>query len=596
VAQLATEEDTVSTGDGDGGATGATPELTFYEPTPLPDPTPGSPDPAIDLLADTLDGALYIALLAPANVDPADVRPLLANQTLSLGVVPVLSGEVAPLRPLAPAASTDPTQVLLYELPDITATSGVAYRRLQPLAGPDVLNEAGVVRVQLPGVEGLQTWTFDDPLQEGTEDYPPRIEDERVAARLVTWVRLRLPQSGATTPAAPPNTRLTWVGINAARVAQAVPIVNEFVGTGTGEPDQVFTLANTPVLPASVTLVVQDGATGTGQVWRQTADLLRAGPEEPVYTLDPAAGQVRFGTGLNGARPLAGWRILVSYEYGGGLQGNVGIGAIKATRDVRLGGGYTIANPAPTAGGDRGETAPEAERRIPLYLRHRERLVTWQDFQDIARETPGVDVGRAEVLPLFLPGNPPRGDAPGVVTVLVIPESDPVRPFWPTPDRQFLQRVCDYLDPRRLVTTEVYVRGPEYLPVYVSAGVRVKAGYFADVIRALVSDTLKVYLSALPPGGPDGAGWPLSKRLLRKDLEATVTRIAGVEFVESLELGVGSPAAIEDFALTGLQLPYIAGLNVTEGQAEPLATVFGPPAAPAPGVRVVPVPVSRAKC
>ena len=48
-----------------------------------------------------------------------------------------------------------------------------------------------------------------------------------------------------------------------------------------------------------------------------------------------------------------------------------------------------------------------------------------------------------------------------MVTVMVVPRSDPVHPAAPRPDRQFLGAVCDWLSPRRLVTTELHVRGPE---------------------------------------------------------------------------------------------------------------------------------------
>jgi len=49
------------------------------------------------------------------------------------------------------------------------------------------------VQVELPDESSLQTWTFTEPMQEGTGDYPPRLEDQKVSERLVTWLRLRLP-------------------------------------------------------------------------------------------------------------------------------------------------------------------------------------------------------------------------------------------------------------------------------------------------------------------------------------------------------------------------------------------------------------------
>ncbi|MCB0124406.1 MAG: baseplate J/gp47 family protein, partial [Caldilineaceae bacterium] len=192
-----------------------------------------------------------------------------------------------------------------------------------------------------------------------------------------------------------------------------------------------------------------------------------------------------------------------------------------------------------TYGGDDGETVAEGERNIPLYLRHRDRLVTEEDFRNIVERTSGVSVGRVDVLSLYNPTSTPPEPAPGTVTLLVLPASDRVRPRWPIPDRLFLRTVCDYIDERRLITTEIYVRGPLYKAVYVTVGIQVREGYFRDVVRQAVDQRLHEYLSALPPGGPEESGWPRNRALLARELEAVVSRVIGVEYVNGLQMGVG---------------------------------------------------------
>ena len=104
----------------------------------------------------------------------------------------------------------------------------------------------------------------------------------------------------------------------------------------------------------------------------------------------------------------------------------------------------------------------EGEKQIARYLQHRDRLVNVRDFETIIHRTPGVDIGRLDVIPAFSPELTPNepGDAPGAVTVMVIPKYDPVQPDAPRPDRPFLDTVCNYINSRRLVTTEVFLRGP----------------------------------------------------------------------------------------------------------------------------------------
>ena len=98
-----------------------------------------------------------------------------------------------------------------------------------------------------------------------------------------------------------------------------------------------------------------------------------------------------------------------------------------------------------------------------------------------------MDLGRVEVLPLFNPDGPdPAATWPGMVTVLVIPQSDPVHPNAPVPDLLFLNAVCNWLDPRRLITTEVHVRGPQYQQIWVSVGIEVLPGQVPTLVQQAV--------------------------------------------------------------------------------------------------------------
>ena len=82
--------------------------LTFYQPVALPSPATGTPDPVVDLgdpVNGTIDRSLWLAILAPKNTDPNDVRAAIAGQTLSIGVYPATQtpGEV-----LAPMTTGGP--------------------------------------------------------------------------------------------------------------------------------------------------------------------------------------------------------------------------------------------------------------------------------------------------------------------------------------------------------------------------------------------------------------------------------------------------------------------------------------------------------
>src|SRR5215467_529274 len=57
--------------------------------------------------------------------------------------------------------------------------------------------------------------------------------------------------------------------------------------------------------------------------WRPVSNLRDAGPADAVFTLDSQSGSVRFGNGVQGAKPPVGSTITVSYRQGTGSSGNI---------------------------------------------------------------------------------------------------------------------------------------------------------------------------------------------------------------------------------------------------------------------------------
>jgi hypothetical protein len=645
--------------------------LTFYQPIALDPPATGKPDPVVDLgdpVNGTIDRSLWVALLAQKNADLDAVRSAIAGQTLSIGVYPAtrIAGQV--LNPItAGGAAVDPG--LIVEIaapePDPTGLAGPGfgigpanYARLPISYADPVLQSPGIIQVTLPDYGKLMIWAF-DPEEEGTGDHPPRVDDAETTARIVTWIRLRLPplpdDGPATVPAATsasdpsdpsaqggdaecgcgcsdgssqlatstalaiasadqPTGQITWVGVNAMTVVQSVPVNAERLGTGTGTPFQTFRLANTPVLAANdadFSVQVQ-GLDGVRTVWTQIDDIYAGDPDAQVYALDPAAGQLTFGSGLSGARVPLGSTVIASYSYGGGLQGQVAIDAIN--KSATLPPGYSITNPVPTWGASNGESPSDGEAAITRWLRHRDRLVTAADFTDLTRRTPGIDLGRVEVLPLFNPDQPASPNWPGMVTLLVIPRSDPLHPNAPTPDRQFLNAVCRWLEPRRLVTTELHVRPPLYQPICVSVGIEVLAGQVPSLVHQQVTTAVQNFLSPLTGGlpttpvadgllsanplPPTGTGWPLGIAVRSQDIEAIATRVPGVRYVDSV-LIAGAAAdgtvisRLDPVPISGLQLPA-ATVFVNSGPAEDPAALIGSAQPTAP--TQVPVPVVPPTC
>jgi hypothetical protein len=580
-------------------------DLSYYETTLYEPAADGSSLRSIDVARDTVDGCLWLALLSRAQDDVDTAREKIAGSFLSLGLMPIVDDDGRVLEPESSAVDDSDT-VLTFELPN-AEDARIRYEPINARIEHDLLNSPGVVKFALPVKEKLTTWA-EEPLTAGVDNRPPSLENTDDGPRLITWVRIRAPQVDTTL--APENrassVRLAWLGVNATPVVQRIDVPGERLANGDGTPDQVRRLANAPVIDGSLTLTVN------GVEWTPIDDLAAAEPElaslssarvnddgedmRRVYRVDPESGEIFFGDGTHGERPLKGAIIQASYAFGGGPQGMVGIGTIN--KGPLLPPGIRVTNPVPTWGGTAGETTEDAERLIPQQIRHRNRLVSKDDFEDIVRRTPGVSIGRVDVLPLFRPG---YGDQnlDGAVTVMVVPEDGQV------PDHFFLSSVCDYLAPRRIVTMELHVRGPEFVPVWVSVGLDIVSGFDPAPVREEVKAKIETFLSPLQGGFPregqvTGDGWPLRRAIDKLEIQAAVTRVDGVSKVNGLLLATAGESDTDIIELTGLQLPQLMKVGVTLGDPLPMDAVRGEiDADQDPRNRltnVIPVPVIPDEC
>jgi len=606
-------------------------EAQIYETVPFPTQSGA----AVNLGEETIDGSLWIALLVRASDKPADnspeakeelrerVRRRIGGRTLNLGIVPSLAEDSLRLMP-GGQSSAATTTLLKYEVPiggslPLEESQRVPrYRRLDPVPANDVLAYPGVVQITLPSASDLRLWDNLDPLESGAADFPPALEDTNLNDRLITWIKVSTSESA--------QARLLWAGINATKVTQRARVNSELLPAGTGAPDQVVTLTKTPVIPESVRLTV---TTESGSdLWKEIEDLTLAGPEVPVpdqrrppgwpvekndrvkvFTLNTESGEIRFGDGLRGARPPLNAILRADYDYGVGRDGNLNAGAISS--GPALPAGIKVTNPVATWGGAEAETILEGEKQIARHLQHRERLVTAEDFETITRRAPGVDIGRVEVLTAFNPqlGSNDPGDAPGAVTLMVIPKYDTVQPDAPVPDRTFLDAICRYIDERRLVTTEVFLRGPAYKSIYVSIGINVAAGTSVAEVREAVKQELLRFLSPLPSLqdglsqdqmiNPDG--WPLRKNVVALELLAVANRVRGVLTVNPrVLLSESDGVARDQVEIRGLGLPRVIGISVTPGEPVELDQLRGAASTAGGGQtggpRRVPVPLIPEEC
>jgi len=555
-----------------------------------------------DVVADSLDHCLWLAILAPK---PGQAAIDTARAELGGGADNrrrVLSVGVAPALVMPPDFTEVGIRARIPHFWEVSTGQGAGddYLPLEVLSDTSIgLTQPGVVRLLLPGKDDMAAPVNDvlQQVQAGVGDRPPRIDDPLVAGRLVCWLRLR-PDPAAQLA----SLKLAWVGINAVGVEQRRTLGRQVIGQGTGASGLELSLGAASVEPETLVIEVEEEE-GLRQ-WRRVADVAAALRDDRVYSLDPEEGLVRFGDGVRGMVPAAGRVVQVTHmRAGGGAAGNQPPGAIKAITAPPGAPRVKVNQPLATYGGADSEPLAVAEARVPAMIRHGDRAVTAADYKELGLRTPGAPVGRVEVLERFKPQQR-RPDVPGVVSVMVLPQRIGTAAPAPRPDRPMLETVHAWLDERRPLSTELYVIGPEYVPVGISAAVELVDTSQREAVLNAVSEAIRLHVWSLPPGGPDGTGWPLGRPVDDRAIETAIGRVPGVRAVAPVHMFGRIPGDArwrmipEDetgrarLPLLTWQLPELMMLSVTDGAT---ASSTLPPASSVAGTGVA-VPVVPETC
>jgi predicted phage baseplate assembly protein len=397
-----------------------------------------------------------------------------------------------------------------------------------------------------------------------------------VQGEFLYWLRCRLARG--TFQSVP---QLETVLTNTVPAVQSVTVRDEVLGGSDGRPNQKFELASTPViaqetideegitqLVSSLRLEVEErprlGAEPRFEEWIQVEDFFRSKPDDPHYVLDRTTGEISFGDGENGRIPVGnpdnpyGNIVARKYRFGGGKVGNVGadtITGVQTSVDYVEG----VTNKRRAYGGSDEETMSEARLRAAQALKSQNRAVTSEDFEHLARETPGALIGRAHALPLTHPRYPGT-TVPGAVTVVLVPKSTSSKP---TPSEDTINLVCTYLNKYRLLTTEVYVVPPTYRQIDLEAQVIVRPEADLAQVKREMDERLKTFFHPTT-GGKEGQGWPFGEDVVYSDIYGQILGVPGVDRVEGkieIKLDGEIQPEYKDVEINPGELLYLADLQ-----------------------------------
>ncbi|MCK4396312.1 putative baseplate assembly protein [candidate division WOR-3 bacterium] len=335
---------------------------------------------------------------------------------------------------------------------------------------------------------------------------------------------------------------------------QAESIEDELLGSSDGSANQKFEFTKKPVIKEKEEIWVNETGTlleeekktiieekGEDYVseskdengktmeawvrWQVVEDFFDSTSKSRHYVVDRATGEVKFGDGVHGMVPPIGRdNIKATYQVGGGEKGNVGASEISTIK-TSIPFVDRVTNPEAAGGGADIEILENAMERGPWVVKHRNRAVTVEDFEWLARQA-SRDVVRVKCMQ--------NRNESGSVTVIIAPASEEDKP---TPSLERKKVVEEYLLEHCSDVVSLQVKGPEYIEVSVSADVYPTSIDVAPLAEKEALKRLKEFLHPLT-GGENGKGWEFGRLVCLSDIYALLEGIAEIDHVENVTVSM----------------------------------------------------------
>ncbi len=409
--------------------------------------------------------------------------------------------------------------------------------------------------------------------------FPLDSRETRKFNRTAYWIRAVYEDktaSGSEDIAIP---TITGVFLNTTLALQCETFSDEIVGSSDGTPGQVFSLENAPVISGSEEIWINEIKTisfeeqnrlreqeiyrvnpvtdDKGNLtefwvkWEPICSIVNASADGRCYELDNVSGAIIFGDGIYGKIPPTGAdNIKANYRRGGGKEGN--LSAFLVT-DLKTSLPFldSAFNPLAAGGGTDTETIERLIKRGPCLLKHRNRAVTLEDFEQLASGA-AEGIARVKCLPNT---DDCRQRRDGWVTVIVIPQTEEEKPQL---SLQLKRKVGKYLQQRAAypLVNEDYLRviGPVYAEVSVAAQVAAVGIDDVPVVEKACGSRLREFLNPLF-GGYERKGWGFGKVPCFSDFYALLEKIEDVDHVVALtiELSIpepGNAGGVSEYILT----------------------------------------------
>jgi len=325
---------------------------------------------------------------------------------------------------------------------------------------------------------------------------------------------------------------------------QVETIKDEILGSGDGKTDKRCQFLKHPVISPEVWVMegnitqdekkklskesIREKTDTTGKIketwvrWK-AVDLVGSEPRSRHYMVDNSTGEVTFGDGEKGMIPPIGKdNIKADYKSGGGVEGNLPENEVHVLRSSTAGIDHIVNHEAAEGGSDT-ELLEEVFERGPHLIKHRDRAVTEEDFERLAREASNY-IARTRCVP-----------KENTLHIIVIPKGEEDKPI---PSRGLKEIVKNHLLERslNLISGErIRIDDPSYVEIQVTVNVIPEFIEGTVPLEKEILKQLKAYFHPLT-GGNEKRGWEFGRDVHMSDVYAMLEGIKGLDHVEDLKI------------------------------------------------------------
>lgn len=291
---------------------------------------------------------------------------------------------------------------------------------------------------------------------------------------------------------------------------------------GSGEINQSYFLGDGPVIYNSIRVKVD------GVEWTEVPYFTDSQPRREFRVeYDPDYNAyVIFGNNRAGMIPSAGSQILITYRVGGGYAGNIVTGSVELQRNFLVPGfdfrvPVTFRNYTKGEFGYPGDTIEDIKRKLPLWLRTQDRVVTGDDYEIFANQFVSEFNGQIGKSKATLRN---YGCAANVVDLFVLARDGENGLQYA--NSSLKKELADALEKKKMITDKVCIRDGEILEVDVNIDCFLDKFYkkFEEEIKEKINRRVDTFFSL--------NNWEFGKILKDKDLIKTLSDINEVSTYE----------------------------------------------------------------